>query len=134
MFDKKDQMMDQDHYVVPALGQLTDGSQKEEEHEFEVKKPAKKKVKTAARTPKRESLVCVLVRTAAAGQKIKFEWNYFEELQKNERVLDRYESLDPFEFRTEDEPAWYREPVPDLPAEKYRTFQEFMADQPKPKK
>ena len=70
------------------------------------------------RRPKREPLVCVLVKTAAAGQEITFEWNYFEELSKNERVLDRYENLDPFEFRPEDEPAWYKEPIPDLPAEK----------------
>ena len=40
MFDKKDQMIDQDHYVVPTFGQLTEESQKEEWHDFVVKKPA----------------------------------------------------------------------------------------------
>jgi hypothetical protein len=83
----------------------------------EAPRPKARPKKPTARTPKREPLVCVLVRSAASGKKITFEWNYFEELSKNERVLNRYESLVPFIFNPENEPAWYKDPIPDLPAE-----------------
>jgi hypothetical protein len=86
-----------------------------------------KEAQVPVRKAKRESLVSVVVKTAAAGLQVKFEWNYFEELQKNERVLDRYENMPPFEFIDKDVPAWYKEPIPELPAEKYKTFEEFRA-------
>jgi hypothetical protein len=67
------------------------------------------------------------VKIAPGGTKITFEWDYFEELRKNERVLKRYENLPAFEFIDMDVPAWYKEPIPHLPDEKYKTFEEFRA-------
>jgi hypothetical protein len=47
------------------------------------KRPKARPEQATAQTPKREALVCVLVRTAAAGLPIEFKWNYFDELKKN---------------------------------------------------